>query len=331
MIECIAVSDPAGMELDSAVQSSAVTLYAANAQDEAVLTACAAQVRVLYQNAWDSIMKIGATLTQAKEHCAYGTWGKWVETECGFSQKTAARYIAVFDRFRDNENVLALPGSLSYALLGVPDDEEVNELAMQAKEENWTERQLKQEIASRKAAEKEAEAAREKLRQAEELAQKMESDYEREIARMSEGLRASSERESAIADNLHDADERIKDLHEQLKKARENTRIKIVEKCMENVPIDYDIAKKEAAELMEKNAAQQEEIDQLKEALKAEKERMTAEQVDIEIDTMIGRLRRAVTQSYKGIGHDELEQYLCAIKRGEKFFKEFYEIMMDEG
>ena len=270
MILCEQVSDGIGMELDSAVQTGAAMMYAQSAEDEAALTACAAEVRVLLQGAWGNIMKIGGVLKQAKDKCAYGTWGKWVERECGFSAKTASRYMAVYDRFRDNDKVLALPGSLSYALLGVPDEDEVNALAEEAAQEGWSERQLKAEIARRKQAEQRAEDAARELESAVNAAQEIEDDFEREKTALATQLREAQQRAEALEQNLTDARERM----EQLRTERDDARRakdepKTVEKCVEVYPVDYDAAKAENETLKRERDAQAEEMDRLRRELAA--------------------------------------------------------------
>lgn len=286
MLECIAVNgEPVGMELDSAVQSNAVTLYAANAQDEAVLAACAAQVRVLYQNTWESIIKIGATLAQAKERCAYGTWGAWVANECNFTKKTAARYIEEYERFRDNPHVRALSPSHGVALLGVPDEATVNELAIQAKEEGWSSRELQKEITRRKQAEKEAKEAAQELERAVAAAQEIEDNLEREKAELNEKVRAANERSDAYAENLTDANEEMQRLRMELAAARRaEAEPRIVEKYAEVYPLDYDAAKEETAQLKEKSIAQEKQIEQLRaelEAAKAAAEKAPSEKEDV--------------------------------------------------
>lgn len=293
MLECIAVNgEPVGMELDSAVQSGAAPLYAANAQDEAVLAACAAQVRVLYQNTWENIIKIGATLTQAKEHCAYGTWGAWVANECNFTKRTAARYIEEYERFRDNPHVRALSPTHGTVLLGVPDEATVNELAIQAREEGWSSRELQKEITRRKQAEKEAEAAKADTRKAEQelecavaAAQEIEDDLEKENARLKEQLRAANERADGFVQNMKDAGEQMTHLRMELAAARRaEAELRIVEKSVEVYPVDYDAAKEEAAQLKEQSIAQEKQIEQLRaelEAAKAAAEKAPSEKEDV--------------------------------------------------
>lgn len=338
MIQCIAVSDPNGM--DSADQGVTV-LYASNAQDEAELTACAAEVRVLLEGAWANIMKIGGVLKTAKEKCAYGTWGKWVEKECGFSQKTASRYMAVYDRFRENEKVLALPGSLSYALLGVPDEGDVNELAEKAVAEGWSERQLKQEIARRKEAEKRAQEAETEIERTVQTALEIENDLRAEKEKLKKKLSAANERSDAYAQNLMDARDQMEHMRSELAEARRaQAEPRIVEKSVEVYPMDYDATKERNAHLELCIDAQKGQIERLRAELEearqaaaraaeaqeaAEKRQdpsvqvITAAQFGDTITTFLSRIADVARQQFDFMPAGMIGEYLDHVGRVERF------------
>ena len=336
----ILAKETADAILDSADRNGAVMLYAANAEDEAVLTACAAEVRVLLEGAWANIMKIGGVLKTAKGKCAWGTWEKWIKTECGFSLRTASRYISVYERFRENEKVLALPGSLSYALLGVPDDEAVNELADQAVEEGWSERELKQEIARRKKAEKAAEETAKELESAVQTAQEIEDDLEKEKAELQERLRAANERSDAFAQNLVDANEGMQRLRTELAAARRaQAQARIVEKSVEVYPMDYDQAKEDAKNYKGVSIAQQEEIAQLRKELAEAKNAaakteadangcaMTAEQFGDAITIFFSRTADVARQPFDEMPAGAVGAFLDQVGRVERFCADLREMI----
>ena len=326
----ILVKETAEAIVDSAVQSGSV-YDAMSDEDAAALTACAAEVRVLLQGAWANIIKIGGVLKEAKTHCAYGAWGKWVETECGFSQKTASRYMNVYDRFSGNEKVLALPGSLSYALLGVPDEEEVNELAEKAAEEGWSERQLKQEIARRKEAEKRAQEAEAEIESTVQTARELEQELRAENGKIAEKLRAANERSDAFAQNLTDAQEEMTRLHTELAAARRAAgETKIVEKCVEVYPMDYDQVKEEAKNYKGVSLAQQEEIAQLRKELEkakaeaaksqeAETKMISAAQFGDAVTMLLSYIADAMRMPFDAMPARTIGEYMDHIERVERF------------
>ncbi len=83
-----------------------------------ILQQKAGAIRALAKNVARDIVEIGRHLTEAKAACAHGEWLPWLESEFGWSEWTARRFMGVFDAFGKSGNVpdLDLPLTSLYAL-----------------------------------------------------------------------------------------------------------------------------------------------------------------------------------------------------------------------
>ena len=76
-------------------------------------------------------IEIGWRLKEAKDLLPYGEWGKWLEESVNYSQKTAERFMLIFDAYGSNQSALPeaglqvqelpnLTSSQALILLGLP-------------------------------------------------------------------------------------------------------------------------------------------------------------------------------------------------------------------
>lgn len=136
-----------------------------------------------------SSIEIGKRLTEAKDMIDHGAWGKWLQDNVNYSERTAQNLMRVYDQYGDKfgmtemDNLFASGApnvfeELSYtqalALLSLPTDAEREEFVKENDVASMSTRELQEAIKARKEAEdramdaeKRAWEAKEKLRQAE--------------------------------------------------------------------------------------------------------------------------------------------------------------------
>lgn len=117
-------------------------------------------------------IEIGRRLAEAKEMLEHGEWLPWLERETEFSDRSAARYMKLFDEYGASQQGLFgpetnsptlsnLPISKALALLSVPESDRI-EFAEEVDAEHISVRELEKKIQEReeqlKAAEKELKA-----------------------------------------------------------------------------------------------------------------------------------------------------------------------------
>lgn len=136
-----------------------------------------------------SSIEIGKRLTEAKDMIDHGAWGKWLQDNVNYSERTAQNLMRVYDQYGDKFGMTEMDGlfasgapnvfeELSYtqalALLSLPTDAEREEFVKENDVASMSTRELQEAIKARKEAEdramdaeKRAWEAKEKLRQAE--------------------------------------------------------------------------------------------------------------------------------------------------------------------
>jgi chromosome segregation ATPase len=146
----------------------------------------AAEINALTASMLNNIVEIGRRMVEAKEMLPYGTFGKWIVENTGYSSSTAENFMRIFKEygsaqgslFGDNVESQTF-GKLSYskalALLDVP-AEERESFAEEHHAAEISTRELKQAIRERNEALQAAEAAKAELDEAEESRAKMEED-----------------------------------------------------------------------------------------------------------------------------------------------------------
>ena len=78
-------------------------------------------IRRLGKRVLSDVVEIGERLTKARALIAHGNWGRWLETEFGWSDATARRFVDIYQASKsDNLSNLDVPLSALYALARVP-------------------------------------------------------------------------------------------------------------------------------------------------------------------------------------------------------------------
>ena len=118
------------------------------------------------------VVEIGRRLVEAKQALPYGEWGNWLKNEVEFSQSTATNYMRLFDEYGaaqisifgasvDSQTFAKLPYSKALQLLAVP-KEEREEFAKEIGVDDKSVSELREAIAERDRARKEAAEAQER-------------------------------------------------------------------------------------------------------------------------------------------------------------------------
>lgn len=192
--------------------------------------------RQVEQTALSGAIEIGRRLTEAKELLPHGEWGKWLQEEVSFSQRTANNFMRLAAEYGDaqvslfggNPQALAdLPYTKALQLLAVP-EEEREAFAEEHNVADLSSRELEKLIRERDAAQEEtaqAEAARDET--ARRLAAALEA--QEDAAKVGAAQRSRAEVAEAKAKELEDklerAQKKAKEAAAALKAARENPTI----------------------------------------------------------------------------------------------------------
>ena len=128
-------------------------------------------------------IEIGRRLAEAKEMLGHGEWLPWLERETDFSDRSAARYMKLFDEYGASQQGLFgpetnsptlsnLPISKALALLSVPESDRI-EFAEEVDAEHISVRELQEKIREREeqlaALQKDMDGERERLLESERL------------------------------------------------------------------------------------------------------------------------------------------------------------------
>lgn len=133
------------------------------------------EILVLKQQTAVNIVEIGRRLIQAKEMLPHGQWGRWLEKEVEFSDRTARNFMRAAREFSNWQAISDLPPTKIFALLDVPADEreqfihKPHQLPTGETKtvSEMTTRELQEAIKARKAAEKAALEAQARAEEAE--------------------------------------------------------------------------------------------------------------------------------------------------------------------
>ena len=207
-------------------------------------------------------VKLGRKLTEAKELLEHGQWGDWVKNNLPFSQSKADKMMQIYERFGskqeslfgdlNSETFTNLGISQAFALLAVPENE-MEDFVKENKVEEMSVRELKEAIKERdiaKSAVEKAEAENEKLKAENEELKNASADIEKAVKEREDALeRMKSAQEAAekAAAELKKAEEAKKKAEAELKTAKENP--DIPEAMKKEIGAEAAAAaKKEAAE-----------------------------------------------------------------------------------
>ena len=201
-------------------------------------------------------IEIGRRLVEAKEMLEHGEWLPWLERETEFSDRSAARYMKLFEEYGSSQMGLFGPEtnsptlsnlqiSKALALLSVPESDRI-EFAEAVDAEHISVRELEQKIREREnqleamkkdqeGSEKALEEARERIRELAALNDELEhrpvevavERDEKAIQEAAAAARAEAEKQNERAQEglkkqLADAEKQQIDLKERLQKAESN-------------------------------------------------------------------------------------------------------------
>ena len=186
-------------------------------------------------------VEIGRRLTEAKSLLPHGEWGKWLQEQVEFSQRTANNFMRIFEEYGDQQITLfgAVSNSQTFAnlsvskalsLLALPEEE--REAFAEAHDvESMSTRQLNDAIIAKLDAEKardkaiaERDAAVRDRDAAEKKAEEL-CDIEDLADIAKQEAAAAKKRADALADELAKAEDAAKKAKEKLKELKENPEI----------------------------------------------------------------------------------------------------------
>ena len=134
-----------------------------------------AEIRILKHQTAINIIEIGSRLIKAKEMLPHGEWGRWLEEQVDFTDRSAQRFMRAAREFSNTTSMSGLSSTKVFALLDVPVEEreqfiqEPQQLPTgETKTVNeMTTRELQEAIKARKVAEKAAREAEARAKVAE--------------------------------------------------------------------------------------------------------------------------------------------------------------------
>ena len=233
-------------------------------------------------------VEIGRRLVEAKAALPHGSWGDWLKNEVEFSQRSANRFMKVYEEYSGGISNSPTLSNLSYTkaleLLSVPADERENFVEENHADE-LSSREFKELIAERDRLLKEVDDAKQnEERMSQSLASK-------EIALVAAHKRAeeTDQLKADLAKMTEDRDKKkndIKKLRDQLKNAKENP----------NIPqevIDRMRSELEEAVKAEVNKDFEKTLDEINNRLKeAEEQRTLAENAARDAEGELDRLQK---------------------------------------
>lgn len=209
----------------------------------------------------NSAMEIGRRLKEAKDMINYGEWGRWLEEEVNYSQKTAENLMRIFDVYGSQLTASAGAASLDAAssntaasaqvpvlpnlnytqaliLLGVPAEERAQFIA-ELDVESMSTRELRKAVQERSQAVVERDLA---WQEKAEL-QKTLEDAGSKITRLTQerdGLKTKAEQ---LSKSRGEAAEKAERLSLELKSQQQNTSAKAIARMSNNLNAAYHKAK----------------------------------------------------------------------------------------
>lgn len=221
------------------------------------------QVQAVVQNA---TLEIGKRLVQAKATVPHGMWGQWLKTSVDYSERTAQRLMATYERLGDTQTklfgpqvdrdlVAQLNRSQLFALMTIKDEDACIEFMNEHKEDlpSMSKRELEQAIKERDQARADLDAWRTKCDSLTDTATKATQRAEKLKAELAQ-LKADT---AAGTDEL----DKLKTENQNLQKSLE------LEK--RNATDSYNDAIEAQRQMAEEKAKYEEQIKELKEAQQA--------------------------------------------------------------
>lgn len=242
-------------------------------------------------------IEIGRRLAEAKEMLGHGEWLPWLERETEFSDRSAARYMKLFDEYGASQQGLFgpetnsptlsnLPISKALALLSVPESDRI-EFAEEVDAEHISVRELEKKIQEREEQLKAAEQELKAVLQDQEGSEKALNDAReriRELAALNEEL---EKRPVEVAVETVRDEEAIREAATEAKAEAEKQN----ERAQEGL-------KKQLADAEKKLAAAERERDKLKQSAESagSEAQKKAEETNREVERIRAELEEARKQ-----------------------------------
>lgn len=100
-------------------------------QDRQTVQVAAAQIKLQFRRAQNSILEIGKQLAMVKSKLDHGQWGDWLTAEFSLTDRSAQRYMAAFETFGNKPDANLLTSSALMLLSGDTTPEPAREEAIQ--------------------------------------------------------------------------------------------------------------------------------------------------------------------------------------------------------
>lgn len=189
-------------------------------------------------------IEIGRRLREAKDLIPHGEWGKWLEESVNYSQKTAERFMVIFDAYGRSPIALAAPlteelpnltSSQALILLGLP-EEERTQFLMEMDVEGMSTREVKKAVDSWKLAQQEKDLALEERDQARQDNDNLQTDLNQEKDKNAK-LTGERDKLRAEVDNLKKAKQKLEQQVENKKAEYDKLKERISYKSIEKMGV----------------------------------------------------------------------------------------------
>lgn len=275
-------------------------------------------------------IEVGKRLVEAKASVEQGQWGKWLADNVDYSERKAQELMRVFQEYGQGQKKLfgeeikgekmsALSYSQAVALLAIKDSDERAEFINNEPVEDMSTRELKDEIAKRKAVEEEMSAVKaenSQMREEKAAAENRISELEgamkdaeqmkAEAEQLKEEAEKSKEQLSEMVQKSNDASKKVLELQQELKAAEEKLK-----------------EQPEPAVVYDMTDAQKAEMESLREKLKeAENKVVNAQRGDkaltrfaVHFDTLKETFNMLLVDIAEMESEDDRKKYKGAVKK----------------
>lgn len=205
-------------------------------------------------------IEVGKRLVEAKASVEQGQWGKWLADNVDYSERKAQELMRVFQEYGqgqkklfgeeiNDEKMSALSYSQAVALLAIKDSDERAEFINNEPVEDMSTRELKDEIAKRKAVEEEMSAVKaenSQMREEKAAAENRISELEgavKDVEQIKAEAEKNKEQLSEMMQKSNEATRKVLDLQQELKAAEEKL------KEQPEPAVVYDMTDEQKAEM----------------------------------------------------------------------------------
>ena len=200
-------------------------------------------------------IEIGRRLTEAKALMEHGEWGKWLEDEVSYSQKTAERLMRIYEAYCSKQPVSLYAGgqspempNLSYTqafiLLGVPEEERAEFIA-EIDVESMSTRELQKAVKGRKLAlQKQEQASQDRDQALQENAdlRKAMDEQSGEITLLTEERDNLKTQANGLRESNQALEQEVEKKKLDLDKIKKNTAYESIQKMSNNLTVVHNRA-----------------------------------------------------------------------------------------